>query len=115
MKIKAEVILATDSRRRIGMERIPRSPFDGDVVTSTILVEWHNRWVSRSLRMRFPMKNDPTLSELFKLENAQLEKFLALDFELLYTKPDNTPTLKAKIDTATDEISRLNRAIREAN
>jgi hypothetical protein len=49
------------------------------------------------------MKNDPTLSQLFKLENAQLEKFLALDFELLYTKPDNTPALK---DTCTQSENR---------
>jgi hypothetical protein len=57
------------------------------------------------------MKNKPTLSELFKLENAQLEKFLALDFELLHATPDNTPTLRAKLDTIADDISRINRAI----
>jgi hypothetical protein len=30
MKIKAGVILARDSRRRMGMERMPRSPFYSD-------------------------------------------------------------------------------------
>ena len=60
------------------------------------------------------MKTAPTPSELFKQENEQLEKFLALDFELFYAKPENAPTLKAKIDATAEELSHLKEAIRGA-
>jgi hypothetical protein len=60
------------------------------------------------------MKTAPTPSELFKLENEQLEKLRALDFELFYAKPENAPALQAKIDATVDEISHLEQAIRGA-
>jgi hypothetical protein len=59
------------------------------------------------------MQTSPTLSELLKSEQDQLEKLRALDFDLLYASAEDTPSIKNEIDATVDEIFRLVREIRD--